>query len=155
MDTRNILFIAFKGNNSERVLEACEFENKLFIPSTEEGINYAIHFVSINKPEYVIGLGEYSGGDKSKLRIETLCNKNFRNKEIGDSYILNMSEFLKPQKNSKIASGIGNSWCNLLSVRMINAKAYVPLYGFIHIPKAFGISKAGSEIRLICNNIGS
>lgn len=155
MDTKNILFIAFKGNNSEQVLEVCEFENKLIIPSSEEGINYALHFVSTNKPEYVIGLGQYSGKDKGKLRIEMRCNKRFRNKEIKGSYLLEISEFLKSQKNSKIAFGLGNSWCNLLSVSMINARGYVPLYGFIHIPKAFDIVKASSEITQICGDIGS
>lgn len=40
----------------------------------EASINKYIEFLLHDQPEYIIGLGLYSGKDQDKIRIETLCS---------------------------------------------------------------------------------
>jgi pyrrolidone-carboxylate peptidase len=116
----NILGFAFKENISAKTF---------------------IEKITNAQPKLILGLGMYSRRDKDKLRIETQC-------KIDDkSYAINY--FLNPISRSKLAKGIGNSYCNYISAKImekINNGQLNSEYTFIHIPKSFSISEAVKEI---------
>lgn len=123
-----------------------EVHDKLYIPSSESGIEKALNTLLANTYRKVIALGMYSGIDKNELRIETTCNTRFRNNKIFDIKHHSLSQSLKPTEHVKYARGLGNSWCNLLSVKILNHPSLQGTeYSFIHIPKSFD-SKTASEL---------
>lgn len=75
----NILAFAFRGNISEQVLGNLSGVNKKIIASDQKQIEIFVSEFLASNPRFVIGLGEYSGKDKGKLRIETICSNKFRN----------------------------------------------------------------------------
>lgn len=136
-------FIAFsfKKNVSEQVLKGLKINDKYSIPSSVQGIDKFISELIIKKPKYILGLGMYNRIDKDKLRIETHYSA-----EKGK---LPINYFLTPNKNSKLAKGIGNSYCNYISaqiMKLINQNKLKAHYTFIHIPKTFQVDKAAKEI---------
>ncbi len=103
-------------------------------------INEYLKFITNHKPKYILGLGEYSGVDKEKIRIETICTNKFRNyfidgnkyKEVRIPYFLQENQYMKKSKH------IGNSWCNFVSWKIVNLlkeKKLTSMYTFLHIPK--------------------
>lgn len=95
-----------------------------------------------DQPEYILGLGSYSGVDQDKIRIETLCSNQFRN-DFVDSNIYtetSINPFLTlSHPGLKYANAIGNSYCNQVSwqiVKLINEKKLKSRYTFLHIPKS-------------------
>ncbi len=142
----DIHFVAFKGTVANRVLSKLEVYPKHIIESSTLSIENFVGEIQDIRTRYVVGLGEYSGVDQCKLRIETRCNKNFRNNQIEKSDQLQLDNFLIPRDKSKSATGLGNSWCNLLSVLMLNNPNRNYLYSFIHIPKNFKVEDATKEI---------
>lgn len=105
------------------------------------------HYISMllhDQPGHILGMGIYSGVDQYKIRIETATTNKFRNDPIEISFAdksLRINHFLKPKKNdAKLASGLGNSWCNLISWKIMRLIANGKLkshYTFLHIPKKF------------------
>jgi hypothetical protein len=98
-----------------------------------------------------LGLGVYSGRDQDKIRIEKSCTNKFRNDFIeGDGLIeIKIIPYLKPSQNSKYAQGIGNSWCNLISwkiMTIINKGELASKYTFLHIPKRMKTGLAVAKI---------
>jgi pyrrolidone-carboxylate peptidase len=97
-----------------------------------------------DQPDYILGMGIYSGKDQDAIRIETVTTNKFRNdpieKDVADDH-LKINYFLKPTDHDvKLASGMGNSWCNLISwkiMRLIMNKKLASQYSFLHIPKTF------------------
>lgn len=104
-----------------------------------------------DQPEYILGLGVYSGVDQDKIRIETKCSNQFRNDFIkGNEFeeIL-ISPYLKPSILTKYAEGIGNSYCNMVSwqiMQLILQKKLRSQYTFLHIPKSLGTITLVKEI---------
>ncbi len=144
-----ILLVAFKNTIAEKVVADLPFKN-LIIESSHTSIDDLMQV--IRNFNYVIGLGEYSGKDQNKLRIETKCNKKFRNQEIKNSERLDIDQILPVTLNSKYSTGIGNSWCNLLSVRVLNSN-FRGKYAFIHIPKTIDPVSAKSEIKTLIGEL--
>ena len=104
-----------------------------------------------DQPEYILGLGVYSGIDQDKIRIETKCSNQFRNDFIEENKFeeILMNPFLKPFQLSKYATGIGNFYCNLVSwkiMRFILQKKLKSQYTFLHIPKSLGTIMLVKEI---------
>ncbi|MCL5784693.1 MAG: hypothetical protein M1142_05065 [Patescibacteria group bacterium] len=100
-----------------------------------------------DQPEFILGMGAYSGQDNDAIRIETTTNNKFRNNIIDskDPKTLSINPFLKPSPGMKLASGLGNSWCNFVSwkiVKLINQKSLKSQYTFLHIPKRFPVNQA-------------
>lgn len=84
-----------------------------------------------DQPDYVLGLGSYSGVDQDKVRIETICTNQFRNNLIDSNtpQKMEINPFLQPTNKMKYASAIGNSYCNLVSwkiMQLINQKGSSP-----------------------------
>ena len=93
-----------------------------------------------DQPDCVLGLGTYSGVDQDKIRIETICTNQFRNNVInGDTHKkTEINHFLLPTENMKYASAIGNSYCNLVSwkiMQLINQEKLESQYTFLHVPR--------------------
>ncbi len=155
-----IQIIAFKNNISEIVLNGLNIQKKYYIDSDEKFIrNFVDNFKFSDGKGLVIGLGEYSGRDKEKLRIETICTNKFRNGVIAlDSEGFKISNNIKVGSNSKLAKGIGNSYCNLMSylfsLKLLskNIKNEVG-FAFIHIPKSFKVEVAIEEIMGLLSNL--
>lgn len=104
-----------------------------------------------DKPSYILGLGSYSGVDQDKIRIETVCSNQFRNDFVeGDQYTeIEINPFLKPTAAIKYATAIGNSYCNLVSwkiMQLINHDKFHSFYTFLHIPKTMKSWVASQEI---------
>lgn len=140
---------AFKNTIADKVLKKLPVENKFFIDSNEAAIDKLIKNIVKLQPSYIIGLGEYSGRDKGKLRIETICTNKFRNQIVGNGLRqVGISSFLTSSLHSKYATGIGNSYCNLVSFKIMEAlrtNKSKSQYGFIHIPKNFDVTLAVIE----------
>ncbi len=100
------------------------------------------HYLDIllhDQPEFILGMGVYSGVDQETIGIETGTTNN-----------LPINYFLKPDgSNVKLASRSGNSLCNLISwkiMKLINKNLLNSKYTFLHIPKQFPSYKAISLI---------
>lgn len=145
---KNITGFAFKGNISSSVLEKLDIKNKSHVLSNYKEIeNFVARLVDL-KPKYILGLGMYSRIDKDKLRIETQCTQNGKK--------LPINHYLNPEVKSKLAQGIGNSYCNFVSAKImeaINDGKLNSRYTFIHISKSFGINNAVSEIKAMLKNL--
>ena len=149
----NIIFFSFRGTFSEKVLNALPVSEKYFILSNLAEIDVFIQRIAFLEPDFVIGFGDYSGKDQDRLRIETICTNKFR-KSLPDSNLieLGISEFLIAKTHSKYAKRIGNSFCNLISYRMMQKISHLKLetkYAFVHIPKTFQIDTAVDELKSI------
>ncbi len=104
-----------------------------------------------DKPKYILGLGVYTGRDQDKIRIETKCTNQFRNNVIEEKTIeeIDINYFLTPSISSKYATAIGNSYCNLVSwkiMRLIETKQLQSQYTFLHVPKSMKAMTAVKEI---------
>lgn len=99
----------------------------------------------------------YNGRDTDRIRVETHCSNKFRNRIIGKkSEILKINYFLQPTENSRLANGIGNSYCNYTSyqiMKMIEQKKINAQYTFLHIPKSFKKEKTVKEIKQMLNQV--
>lgn len=146
----NLLVFAFQNNISETVLQKLDTPHKRSIASDNSHIRTFLSELIETNPQYILGLGMYSGRDRNKLRIETVC------KDKGKSRYINY--FLNPANHSKLAQGIGNSYCNLVSLLIMEAidkGALTSKYTFIHIPKSFQSNLAVSEInKMLVDYIG-
>lgn len=105
-------------------------------------INHYLKILDADRPQYVLGLGRYTGRDKDRIRIETLCNNRYGKSFIeGDSYCTKeMKPYISPNGDFKYAYSLGYSWCNYISwkiTELINSKRLVMKYTFLHVPKSF------------------
>jgi hypothetical protein len=138
------LVFAFIGTAAAKVARKIDV-NSILVESNHEAIADLINNIRSLKPKRVLGLGDYNGRDQDKLRIETICNNKFRNQVLKENN-LEIKPFLKPLNRSKYAKGLGNSWCNLVSLKIVNSKVADLEYCFIHVPKDFDIDGAVKEI---------
>jgi pyrrolidone-carboxylate peptidase len=94
-----------------------------------------------DQPSRILGLGTYSGVDQDKIRVETVATNRFRNDSIEANapVEININNYLEPSsENFKMASALGNSYCNLISwkiMRLISDGSLKSKYSFLHIPK--------------------
>jgi hypothetical protein len=144
-----IIGFAFKNNISENVLKQLPLSEKYYLESTEVEIRDFVKTLVKTSPEYVLGLGMYSGRDTDFLRIETVCKNKFRNSKINSAGLdeYRIEPFLAASSHSKVTAGLGNSYCNLVSY-LIKTSSSFP-YTFIHIPRTFSLELATSVINTI------
>lgn len=119
----------------------------VFLNNLDKYLEIIIH----NQPKYILGLGSYSGIDNDEIRIEQVCTNKFRNNTYdGNPYKeIQINSFIKPSSTFKYASGIGNSYCNLISYKimsLIEEKRLPSQYTFLHIPKSMNHFEASKEI---------
>lgn len=117
-------------------------------------IDHYLNILLHDQPEFILGIGVYSGVDQETIKIETVTTNQFHNNPIEDtteiSNNLPINYFLKPNVSDvKLASEVDNSLWNLISwkiMRLINKKLLKSKYTFLHIPKQFPSYKAASLI---------
>lgn len=112
-------------------------------------IDHYLQMLIHDQPKYILGMGTYLGIDQDAIRIETIVKNQFRNdaieKEFSISKKLLIRPFIKQVAQAKYASAIGNSWCNLVSwkiVRLIENKTLHSKYSFLHIPQSFSFKNS-------------
>lgn len=112
-------------------------------------IDHYLKMLIHDQPKYILGMGTYTGVDKDSIRIETVTKNQFRNevieKDFPISKQLDINPFVKQSENTKLASALGNSWCNLISwkiMRLIENKELNSQYTFLHIPSSFKLDES-------------
>ena len=126
-------------------------------------IDHYLQMLVYEQPKYILGLGTYFGIDQDNIRIETVTKNQFRNTLIETNYQITkkliLEPFVRQVPQAKLASALGNSWCNLISwkiARLIEKGEVQSQYTFLHIPKSFRVSAAieiiESMIQEICYN---
>lgn len=107
-------------------------------------IDHYLKMLIHDQPKHILGMGTYTGVDKDSIRIETVTKNQFRNDVIENDFPISkqiiINPFIKESENTKLASALGNSWCNLISwkiMRLIENKVLESQYTFIHIPSLF------------------
>lgn len=147
----DILIFAFSPTIAEKVLDRIDIKNieKRLLSSSYSAINEFVDNLDYSKFRYIIGMGVYSGRDKSQLRLETVYRNKFRNNIISKTPVtITVMPFMQPSKYLKIASGIGNSWCNLVSYKVSSLIDDDSIkYNFLHIPKLFNEKLAIEAIK--------
>ena len=143
-----MLVFAFTKTKSEailRLLALPELE-KVFL-SGQKSIDILEEIVLATQPKYILGIGEYSGRDKEAIRIETICSNKFRNTLSGSKLeYKEINPFVVAGNEMKTSKGMGNSWCNLVSYRLMSLPDMRGGYTFLHIPKSFDIKRAATLI---------
>ena len=109
-------------------------------------IDHYLKMLIHDQPKYILGMGTYTGVDKDNIRIETVTKNQFRNDVIENDFPITkqiiINPFVKESENTKLASAVGNSWCNLISwkiMRLIENKELNSEYTFLHIPSSFDL----------------
>lgn len=104
-------------------------------------IDHYLKMLLHDQPSHILGLGIYSGIDKDKIRVETITTNRFRSNPI-ETYApeeIKINNYLETSNgNFKMASALGNSYCNLISwkiMRLITDGSLKSKYSFLHIPK--------------------
>ncbi len=110
-----------------------------------------------DQPDYILGMGIYGGRDREHIRIETTCFNKFRRKEImpGAPEKLDIPYFVQPTETSILAKSIGNSWCNLVSWKIVEQIIKGDLksrFTFLHLPKRMKPEVASSEVAKMLAN---
>ena len=158
----SLYIFAFAKNISAQVMH--EIHSQINYPITHKhllsGQNSLPKYLNIllkKQPEYILGLGKYSGHDQSKIRIETIAKNRFRNSEIlqNGAEQIKVPYFLQPTTHSKIATALGNSWCNLVSYKiteLIISKKLNSKLTFLHIPKSMDTNFATTTIVEMLHN---
>lgn len=143
----NIVGFGFKGNISAMVIKKLRLHSSFTVNSNYNDLDLFLQKLINMQPKLILGLGMYSRKDKDKLRVETLCKLDNK------CYAINY--FLQPLSKSKLANGIGKSYCNYISGRImekIMSQELNAQYTFIHIPKSFAVSEAVKEIEAMISN---
>lgn len=125
-------------------------------------IDHYLKMLIHDQPKYILGMGTYTGVDKENIRIETVTKNQFRNDVIENDFPISkqivINPFVKESENTKLASALGNSWCNLISykiMRLIENKELNSKYTFLHIPSSFKFDYSIEVIENILTNISS
>lgn len=144
----NLVGFAFKRTNSGEILKMLSLSPKFYINSKYSYIERFVEELIALQPTHILGTGMYSRRDNDKLRIETHYSKN------GKKHPMNY--FIQPSSKTKFARGIGNSYCNFVSMKIMEAidtKILHSQYTFIHVPKIFDINDAVAEIESMINSL--
>ncbi len=122
-------------------------------------IDHYLDLLIHDQPSHILGLGSYSGIDQDKIRIERITTNQSRNGKVEENAPnkLKINSFLPlsiPSENFKYAEAIGNSWCNLISwkiMRLIEKGVLHSQYTFLHVPKNFDQGLATLRIENVLN----
>jgi hypothetical protein len=140
----SILIFAFSHTIAELVAKDLIYGEKIFLDSTERAVNDFVQHTNFADYDYALGMGMYSGKDKNEIRIETSCTNQFR-RQKDDLKKLEIPYYFHSASGIKLAKGIANSYCNLVSYKILS-KSPDARYTFLHIPKSFDSSRAARII---------
>jgi len=141
------VILYFRGTIAEKVAKAITIPADIYrIESNKDSIESIVEQLKDRQSTIIVGLGSYSGRDIEKLRIERLCNRKWRNSELSQYPVIDITTVLHETNLSKFTFAHGNSWCNFLSLLLINSPELREKYNFIHIPQSFQVERAAAEI---------
>lgn len=144
------LTFAFKGTVSEEIIKLLPLHHKVILESSLPSIDSFVQDLLTVQPEFILGLGEYTGRGDEKIRIETVTWNKFRNNRIGSGpEFLTIHPFVKLSEGFKLTHALGNSWCNLISykiVEQIENKKLKSKYTFLHIPKNYSLETVSESL---------
>ena len=150
---QSIYGFAFIKNVSAYTLYRLKNVGCCYLLCGAASIDKYLEFLLHDQPEYILGLGQFFGSQQNQIRIETKCANNFKNRAINSQFgikeTVRMVPFLKPQGLSVLSESIGNSYCNLVSwkiMELINKQKLKSKYTFIHIPKYMPVRLSTEEI---------
>ena len=136
-----LLIFTFRHTIAERITSKLELpSNKMYLDSSIEAIEHFVSSTDFSQYTHILGLGTYSGRDQDKIRIETVCTSQFRNRKE-DLQTVRIPYFMQPNDHMKLAKGMSNSWCNLVSYRLLKERG-IDQYTFLHIPRYFDVDVA-------------
>ncbi len=137
----SVLIFAFRGTNSELIARGLgKYGEVNIIDSSVEAIDELVAHSGLREYTYVLGMGQYSGRDHDRIRIETQCSSRFRHRDAKHE-VLHIPTFFNEDNDLKYARGMGNSWCNFVSYRIVGAHPQ-RAYTFLHVPKQFETARA-------------
>ncbi len=134
-----IYIFAFSKNISEYVIENLEIKNsnKFYLKGILQ-IKKFVARIKKDKPDLILGVGEYSKSSKYIL-IEKYCTNNFKQKIYGDKFEkIKIPNFINENKKYKFSNTIGTSYCNLVSfliTKLIYENKLKTKYTFLHLSK--------------------
>jgi len=121
-------------------------------------IDHYLQMIIHDQPKHILGMGTYSGVDQAEIRIETVTKNQFRNeaidKDLPKAKEIQLQPFVRQTDQTKYASALGNSWCNLVNwkiARLIEKGELQSQYAFLHIPESFRISTVINIIEAMIN----
>ena len=124
--------------------------DKKYVFSSEQAIKRFVTNTDFSGYTHVLCMGRYGGRDQDKLRLETVCSSKFRRTDPINER-LEITPFIEPNDKTKLASAIGNSWCNLLSYSLLKEIDGRCEFTFVHIPKKMRIEKAAGILKQSIN----
>lgn len=153
----NMLYAFVLTNSLGRLLYKLKKPDCCYIVWSNN-IDHYLNLLLHDQPEFILGMGVYSGVDQDVIRMETITTNRFQNDLIETNIelkSLSINYFLKPDSNDvKLASKADNSLWNLISwkiMRLINKNLLKSKYTFLHIPKQFPSYEAASLIEQMLN----
>lgn len=165
-----VLLYGFQSNGEKNIsmaiINKLNIQNSIILDCNdlESFQSSAEHLLAlVPNYEYIIGLGQYSGRDSDKIRVEGLAKNIFRNGTIHEegmaSYALYQPDLgWDSQDRFKQSKAMGNSWCNLSAYiisEIIHEKKYKTKLLFLHIPKSFPVEQAVELINDLMSNLNS
>lgn len=145
-------------NVSSRTLYQIEgFEHRTLLWGVKSIDKYLEKLLK-DQPQYILGLGIYTGKGKDYLHLETETVNQFKKSKIDDVIQdkLNINPFLKESEKLKFTNTIGTSFCNYVSWKIVSEIQKGKLkseYSFVHIPKSFEASMSGTVIQDQLDNL--
>lgn len=144
-----MIAFAFAGTNSDQVLRKITHPGieKHYLKSEMNYLEAFLDYLRMAEPDFILGMGQYSGRDKEYIRVEMLCRNKFRRAEInqGGKDEISIMPYFFMNDYFDLTQGMGNSWCNYISYK-ICSELEQHKFSFLHIPKTFSITLAAREI---------
>lgn len=150
MDDNKLVIFGFSKTNSQNLLLSLSIGRQFLLKSQKEDIEGFVEDLVKIKPEFILGLGEYSGRDQDKIRQEVRCSNKFKNETLGKSLEkIDIEPISIDSDLVKLSKNMGNSYCNLVSyliMKKIKSGQLKSRYIFLHLPKDMEQEIMASEI---------
>jgi hypothetical protein len=141
-----LLIFGFRGSISEKVATGLSGDGDVvLLDPSEPAINQFVRGIDLDKYTHILGLGSYGGLGTSEIRIETKCTSQ-SGSSTDDLHKMTIPFFLKSSSRLKLTNGIGNSWSNLVSYKIVTSYPGTP-FTFLHVPATFLPGDAVAIIR--------
>jgi len=109
-------YIGTKALYKLKLLDCCYI---VYSNNIDHYLNMLLH----DQPEFILGLGGYSGGQQNDIKVEA---------------------FSKPLNEANYSPKFGNALCSLISwkiTQLINQKTLRSKYAYLHIPSTTPLNK--------------
>lgn len=146
----HIASFSFCKTRSQWILYKTKWQDSCYLIYGSNTGSYET-FLCHDKPDLIVGLGDYTGVDQDNLRIESYCTNSFRNEIVDWSSKIKYSLYV-PERlplGFKRGTGMWNWFCNNACYKLlkwIEWKKLKTQLVFIHIPKNYNRGEAATTI---------